>query len=178
LEINELQAIARTGDRSTEDELFRRLYARFRLFARQRIRNEADAEEVIQDSLKTIFEKYRQIDFESSFAAWAYQVLTYKLKTYLSTRTRHDRKLEEERIKFDGQVSANPEPDLERRLQDCLQQVNRANQRHARILNLHYQGYTVAEICARLKLTRTNLYTILSRARAMLAHCLDTGDSK
>lgn len=178
MEINELQAIARAGDRSAEDELFARLIARFRLFARQRIRNEADAEEVIQDTLKTIFEKYREIDFESSFAAWAYQVLTYKLKTYLSTRTRRDRKLEEERSRLGGRAAANAEPDLERRLQDCLRQVNRANQRHARILNLHYHGYTVAEICARLQLTRTNFYTILSRARTMLADCLDKGGAK
>ena len=65
---------------------------------------------------------------------------------------------------------------LERQLLDCLRALNRSNGRHARILNLHYQGYSVEEICRRLSLTRTNFYTILSRARTILLACLEKGD--
>ena len=52
------------------------------------------------------------------------------------------------------------------------------NNRFARILNFHYQGYAVVEVCERLRLTSTNFYSILSRARSMLELCLEKGDVK
>ncbi|MCP4703685.1 MAG: hypothetical protein GY865_03665, partial [candidate division Zixibacteria bacterium] len=49
------------------------------------------------------------------------------------------------------------------------------NRRHARILNLHFLGYTTEEICSRLEITKTNMYSLLSRARSMLELCLNKG---
>jgi DNA-directed RNA polymerase specialized sigma24 family protein len=65
---------------------------------------------------------------------------------------------------------------LEPRLLDCLRKLHAVNKRHARLVNLCYQGYSVDEICRKMNLTRTNLYTILSRARTALQVCLDEGD--
>ncbi len=65
---------------------------------------------------------------------------------------------------------------LERQLLDCLKKLYAVNHRHARILNLHYLGFTVAEICQRLEVTRNNLYSLLFRARTKLADCLETGE--
>ena len=177
MDINELHRLAAAGDRVSEEELFRQLTARFRLFARQRVWDRADADEVVQETVKTIFEKYRQIKFETSFAAWAYRVLNNKLLTFMATKGRREKKIEEQ-IERQPAVQNEGGGDLEARLLACLSDLNRANSRHARILNLHYQGFTVKEISTRLGLTRTNFYTILSRARTMLAACLDRGEVK
>ena len=72
--------------------------------------------------------------------------------------------------------SSATDPSFKRRLLDCLKKVNQTNTRHARILNLHYQGYTVTDICGKFKITRNNVYIILSRARLMLKVCLEKGD--
>jgi RNA polymerase sigma-70 factor (ECF subfamily) len=176
LEINKLQELARNGDLEAENELFRRLSARFGLFIRQRISDRAQAEEVVQDALTTVFEKYRGIEFESSFSAWAYQVLRNKMMTYGTTVGRRQNKLEELRSQGEAISNSDAPSRLEQRLLECLHALNRSNTRHARILNLHYQGYGVAEICQRLNLTRTNFYTILSRARRMLLACLEKGE--
>ena len=79
-----------------EEKLFSELTARLRLFARQRLWDRADADEVVQETVKTIFEKYRQIEFELSFAAWAYRVLNNKLLTFSATKGRRERKIEEQ----------------------------------------------------------------------------------
>ena len=176
MDINELQKLASGGDRSAEEELFRLLSARFRLFVRQKIWARSDGEEVVQEALKTVLEKHRQIDFETSFVAWAYRVLNNKVLTFSSTQGRREKKLEEMAVPESSRQLSEPGSDLEARLLACLRGLNKVNSRHARILNLHYQGYSVTEICTRLGLTRTNFYTILSRARNMLGACLEKGE--
>ena len=171
-----LQERAREGDSQAERELFDRLGARFRLFARQRIRCQEDCEDIVQEALKTVFEKYRTVEFETSFTAWAYRVLTNKIMTHVRSSGVRNRAREQ----IEAENSAAPQGDddelLETRLLDCLRKLHAGFPRHARVLNLTYQGFDVSEICRRMNLTRTNLYAILSRARSKLQRCLEEGD--
>ncbi len=176
-DINTLYGIALAGDRSAEDRLFNRLRERFGLFVQQRIGNKQDAEEIIQESLMVIAEKYKDIEIEVSFTAWAYRVLENKLLSYYRTKKGRAGKLVPMADDDNNPDRAPaPDPSFKRRLLDCLKKVNRANTRHARILNLHYQGYTIEDICGKFSITRNNVYIILSRARTMLKICLETGD--
>ena len=64
------------------------------------------------------------------------------------------------------------DPALKERIRECFKRVHRYRQQHARILNLHFQGYSTDEICEKLRMSRNNFYVSLSRARSMLADCL------
>lgn len=136
-----------------------------------------DVEDVVQDALKTVYEKYRTMEFEVSFAGWAYQVLVNKLLSHhRDGRVRRARFQPESEL---APATTEPEPvDLITRLLRCLRKLHAVNPHHARVVNYSYQGFDVDEICRRLHLSRTNLYTILSRARTMLQHCLDKGELK
>jgi RNA polymerase sigma-70 factor, ECF subfamily len=173
MSINTLYEQARRGDQAAIETLFDALSARFRYFARQRLHNREDAEEVVQEALQVIYEKYRSIEYEKSFAAWAYKVLMFKIMTYSRTQRRRDDKLE---VAIAEAVTHEDDVSLEARLLECLRKLHAVDSRNARILNLHYQGFTVPEICERLGLTRNNLYSVLFRARAMLKRCLEEGD--
>ena len=130
----------------------------------------------MQNALLTVAEKYKEIEFEVSFAAWAHQVLNNKILSHYKIRARDSQRMvDTETGSPEGSVDP-VDPTLESHLLECLRKVCAANPRHARILNLHYHGFSVAEICGRLDLTRTNFYSILCRARAMLASCLEKGD--
>ncbi len=177
MDLNNLQNTARTGDQSAEDQLFRLLLARFSFLAQRKLVDREDSEEVVQDALKTVFEKYRDTEFEISFAAWAHQILEYKILSFHRTRKRR-RAYQVDLEQESRSLGDPPDSDLESRLLDCLRKLNNANRRHARILVFKYQGYSVSEICDRLGLTRTNLYTLLSRARSLLEFCLEKGDLK
>ena len=172
-DINSLQARARTGDVRAEEELFQNLTVSFRLFVQHRIRDEEDAKEVVQNALKTIADKYRDTEFETSFAAWARKVLQHKILDYYKTEKVRQGKQRELTDTMGVFAGSNPESSLKSRLLDCLKKVNRVNPRHARILNLHYQGYSTGEICGKLDIVPNHLYVLLSRARTMLQLCLD-----
>lgn len=177
MDINSLQILARSGDKTAEDRLFCDLSARFRLFVRQRIGEKQDAEEVVQNALLTIVQEYKGVEFQTSFAAWAYKVLDNRILAYYQACKRQAARSQSLSETGDtaGMLGANPKPELRHRLLSCLEKIMRANRRYARILNLHYQGYKTDEICGKMELTPNNFYSVLSRARSLLDFCLDTG---
>ena len=177
MDINTLHKNACSGDARAVDQLFEVLSSRFRLFVHQKVRNRADAEEIVQKALMTIYAEYGNITFTTSFAAWACKVLDNRILDYLRTRTRESRRLDRSLPRGPDSLSRGGEadPELKRRLQECLRKLCRRNNRYARILNLHNLGYGTGEICRRLNLKRATLYSALSKARAMLDKCLEKG---
>ena len=170
--INRLHRQYCAGDESVRELLFQLLSERFQIFVRQRIRNEQDAEEIVQDSLMTVSAKLEDTEIEISFAAWAYRILQNKILTFYRDSSSNRDKLEMVAEKAASVEPYIPDPALKSRLLECLRAVAAANIRHARILNLHYQGFSVEEICHKLKLSRNNLYIMLSRGRAAMRDCL------
>ncbi|MCP4631842.1 MAG: RNA polymerase sigma factor [candidate division Zixibacteria bacterium] len=176
MEINTLYKKACNGDKSSEDEFFHVLTVRFRLFLYQKGVNEEDAKEIVQDAMLTIIEEYKKIVFKTSFSAWAYNVLQNKLLNYYRKSKRRGETVSST---FENHINQyetwDSDPDLAPQLLDCLRKIGKTNTRYARILNLHFQGYKVEEICEKLDITSSNLYVILSRARSMLSSCLEKG---
>lgn len=176
LNINQLHKDAAAGDKTAEYRLFHFLSERFEQFAHHRIWDTEDARDVVQDAMVSIAREYRSIGFEVSFLAWAYKVLDNRILAYIRRRKqRGDRVVTVEDVRLLGDVPIDINPALQARLLDCLKKVGNINRRHARILGLHYQGYSTDEICARLSMTKNGLYIALSRARTMLEVCLETG---
>jgi RNA polymerase sigma factor (sigma-70 family) len=176
LNINELHRRACDGEKSAEAALFERLSVSFRVFAQQRIGNRDDAEEIVQEALVTILGKYREIEFTSSFSAWAHRVLINKTLDYHKRKGRQDHVFVTSSQEASHAGSPGIDPALQARLRSCLQAVLKVNRRYGRILALHYQGYTTPEICERLDITTNHFYVILSRARSMLEACLEEGN--
>jgi RNA polymerase sigma factor (sigma-70 family) len=173
LKINELHAHAIAGDKNSEKELFSRLTESFIIFAQQRIWDGAEAKEIVQDTLLTISEKYKGIDFETSFSAWAYRILENKIMSYFRTEKSRQEKLKQ----WKGLSPAvNIEPEFRHRLIDCLKKLGATNSRYARIINLSYQGFGGEEIAEKMGIKKNNVYNILARARTKLKQCLDEGD--
>jgi len=178
-DINILYGQIRQGDAGKEKRLFQVLSEKFRYFALHRIWDRADAEEVVQNALMTIYGEFKTVEFTVSFAAWAYKVLDNKILDYIQTKKRRgllmDRAIQNHRISQPTLSTENPE--LKRRLLSCLEKIGRSHIRYARILNLHYQGFTTSEICRKVNLTRNVFYTSLFRARLLLVSCLEDKDT-
>ncbi|MDH3889577.1 MAG: RNA polymerase sigma factor [candidate division Zixibacteria bacterium] len=177
MNLNDLYSAARNGDRRAEEKLFDVLTARFRLFSRQRIWDSDVSEEVVQESLLTIYKEYKTITFTSSFAAWAYKVLNNRILAQIKKGQRQASRLQPlpEGDTTVAPASEDFDPALKRRLLDCLKKIRSTNLRYARILNLQYQGFDTEDVCRRLAVTRSNLYSLLSRARTVLELCLEEG---
>ncbi len=178
MNLNDLHQKACAGGKDAEDHLFQILSARFRLVARHRIWHREDAQEVVQDSLATVIQKYRDVKIDTSFAAWAQRVLDLNILEYIRKKGHLAKRFEPMPEKETTSMADNINPSLKMKLLHCLKKLSRVNRRHARILVFIYQGYGVEEICRMLKLTVNNYYSVLSRARDMLELCLEKGEVK
>lgn len=177
LSINSLYEKINAGDNSAEEQLFSLLTVRFRLLAYHRIWNQRDAEDVVQNALLTVLREYRSTAISVSFAAWAYKVLDNKVLSYIKSKKQTVVDIVEdppEPASRPGDVASN---NLFRiKLLDCIRKVRKVNVRYGRAVLLHFQGYTTKEICKMVRVTPQNFYMILSRARAMLKRCLESGE--
>jgi RNA polymerase sigma-70 factor (ECF subfamily) len=168
---------AKSGDSSAEEELFQNLRARFMSIAKRRVWETEAAEDIVQQACVTVLTKYKSEEYRSGFEPWAYCVLKMKIGNYLqSKRVRQQRVIDNissDHESWHPAVAMNP--DLEFALIECLRKVIRSIPRYARILSLSYQGYESGEICDRMRITKNNLYSLLSRSRTTLKKCLETG---
>ncbi len=177
MNVNELYQAAGRGDRRAEKQLFELLAARFHYLVRRKVMNPQDCEEIVQNALTTIAAAFRDIEITVSFSAWAHSILQSRLVDFYRKEGRYrDRFTSETETPSPG--GWTPDPEFRRRLIACLKKLHRVNVRHAEILRLSYEGYEMDEICRRTGLSRTNIYTILSRARAALNRCLTGGDEQ
>lgn len=167
---------ARSGDGEAEHQLFQYLSERFRRFARHRIANDPDADEVVQEAIMTICREYRNIEVAISITAWAYKVLDNRILTYLQGRRTMRQRMSQQSNALDYVPAESVNEELRHRLLECLKKICSANQRYARVLNLHSQGYETSHICDRLDLKENTLYSLLHRGRALLRRCLETGE--
>ena len=174
--INELYALAQGGDAAAKERLYARLLVSFRVIVRQRMWGDEDAEDVVQDALIAVVGQYDELTVESSFAAWAHRVLSNKIVDHFRLKKTRAVKMEQISRRPAEATVRNPDPMLKPRIKACLAKIHQVHRQHARILSLHFQGYTTEEICLRLGMTRNNCYVILSRARAMLEKCLSRED--
>jgi RNA polymerase sigma factor (sigma-70 family) len=172
MDTSTLLELAVNNDKNAEKLLFQHLTDSFRLIAQQKIWNKEFAEEVVQNALTVIYQKYKDIDFKRSFFAWAYKVLENKILDHIKSR---------QRLKNQPTVLINDDysylswhfdPNLKIRLIECFRELSRVNNKFARILNLKYHGFTTGEICGKMNLSNNNLYTIVSRARSLLEACI------
>lgn len=69
MNINDLYQAASGGDSGAKTKLFEKLLDNFSLFVQQRVWNKEDSEEIVQDTMTTIAQKYGELDVHTSFAA-------------------------------------------------------------------------------------------------------------
>ncbi len=172
MDINKIYEMTVSGTKREEDLLFSSLSEIFWLFVRQRVWNDQDCQEIVQDALYAVAQQYRSIKIDISFSAWAYKILEHKLMNYYRAKKVRESKFAQIQ-ESDGQnTQAREDPELEAKLIKCLKEIHRANKKHARILNLRYHGFEINEICIKLGVIPNNVYVSLFRAREMLKACL------
>jgi RNA polymerase sigma factor (sigma-70 family) len=173
-----LLAQAKAGDKAAEEELFGFLRARFVTIVQLAIGEEQVADDLAHEACLTVMKKYRSENVGTGFKFWATKILRNKIGDYLRSKRVRERgreylpRIEE----TPGDLNPTQTRQLERALIDCLRMIARTNTRYARILLFSYHGYDTEYICSRLAITRTNLYSLLSRSRSTLSHCLETGE--
>jgi RNA polymerase sigma-70 factor (ECF subfamily) len=119
LDLADLVAAAKAGDRSAFDELVRATYADAYTLAYRLTGNEEDARDVVQDAYLRAYKGIRRFRGDAQFSTWLYRITANCASTAMTrrSRSRHeeldsDSQLIDERPEHDPQIRA--EASLER----------------------------------------------------------------
>ena len=178
MDINKLYKQACNNDSNAENQLFQILGESFGLFIQKRVWNKQDSEGIVQEAMLVIAQKYKTAEIKSDFVAWAYTILKYKLLDYIKRRGLRINTFKPAIPDMPRDLSYHPDPAFKLRLLGCLKKICRKNIRFARILNLNYQGFSIEDICARMNLTKSAFYVLLSRARNMMKTCINSENDR
>ena len=162
-------------------------------FARLQLRNDTWAEDAVSETMLAALSKPQAFDNRSQLKTWLVGILKHKVIDNLRQRQREvfvdmdedssgGDELDALAFKSDGHFQAgpadwgNPEQDLRSAqfmvvLESCTEKLPAAQGRA--FLMREWLELTSEEICKEMKLTPTNLYVQLHRARLRLRECLE-----
>jgi RNA polymerase sigma factor (sigma-70 family) len=127
--VEELLARARQGNREAENRLFDHLDARILALAKRRVRDEEAARDIAQETMQTVYEKYRTADLPRGLLPWVFVVLRNKVGNYLKrSRVEGSRRIVVEDTWMAEAVGVSPDGDraafdLVRQLEIALAQA-------------------------------------------------------
>lgn len=161
-------------------------------FALLQLRNEALAEDAVQEALLAVLEKPDSYAGKSSFRTYVTGILKYKIIDILRSSSKEkqlpydddmpESDLIDSLFKANGHTVdtalpwAEPDTELERKdffrvLEVCLEKLPAKT---ARVFMMReWLDLETEEICKELGLTTSNLWVLLFRARLRLRECLD-----
>lgn len=147
-----------------------RIYA----FILSMVRNYADADDILQNTVKTMWEKYEEIQPIDNFVAWGVRIANYKIldqrKKKHNLHLRYDNQLFEKVASLAIENQERRADERVEKLERCLKQLK---SRSRKIIELrYYQDLKPQQISARLGLSITNVYKIMSRIHGQLLECV------
>jgi len=157
---------------------YQKLHDIFFSLAKRRVRNEDDAEEIVQDALMTIVEKHGEQDYQTGFLQWAFGVLRNKIGNYYQKRDRrskYSRAIEDDDVRVKQDQDPNPldvftESELRHKMTAAWLQLNE----HCRkLLWMLYRGYSREEIARafpqyHFKVVNTKIFRCRNYLRRLL----------
>ena len=158
-------------DKNAQLELYKCYYHAMYNVAYRILKDEFEAEDLMQEAFLTIFTKMQMYKGEVTFGAWLKRIVINKSLTQLKKNNRYQEvkmevipndAIEDETISYKGlEASA---------VFKCLQGLK---ENYRIILTLHLiEGYDYEEICTILEYTNENVRTTISRAKKKLKQVL------
>ncbi len=138
------------------------------------VRNFEDADDILQETVHTMWQKYEDCRPIEDFVAWGIQVAYYKILEY---RKRNERTVHVDLHSglFDELMAASRNLDKEgeevlEKLKRCLKELSPRGRRFIELR--YYQDLKPKQIAVLLGLSVLNVYKILSRIHSQLVQCV------
>jgi RNA polymerase sigma-70 factor (ECF subfamily) len=147
-----------------------RIYA----FILSMVRNYQDADDILQDTVNTMWQKYGQSQPIRDFVAWGIQIAYYKILDYRKKQKgnihiHYNDQLFEKMLPVIKETDSCSDMRLEK-LRNCLKKLG---PRESKFIKLrYYQDLKPRQISSLLGLSILNVYKIMSRIHSQLLHCV------
>ena len=175
--INQLLERCKQQDTTAQMQIYKAYYKAMYNAAYRILKDEFEAEDMMQEAFLTAFTKLDMFKGEVAFGAWLKRIVINKSLTQLKKNNRYNEvKMEvipnyeivEERIDYDTLKAST-----------VLLKINSLKDNYRVVLTLNLiEGYDYEEIAEILKITNENVRTTVSRAKKKLKQLLLTETNK
>lgn len=169
--INQLLERCKKSDQSAQMQVYRGYYKAMYNTAFRILRDEFEAEDIMQEAFLTVFTKLNTFKGEVTFGAWLKRIVINKSLTQLKKNNRY------EEVKMD--VIPNYEVEEEQidysslKAKEIIEKINSLKQNYQLVLTLNLiEGYDYEEIAQIMGYTNENVRTTISRAKKKLKQVL------
>jgi RNA polymerase sigma-70 factor, ECF subfamily len=162
----------------TEHKQFLRLFLQgegdLRAFVGSLIRNRQDRDDVFQEIVTVLWEKFGEYQADQSFGAWARGVAINKVRQYWQRARRQVAPLSLEAVEALANAFAQleePRPAALDALEECMKRVP---EKSARLLRMRYaDALSMEKIAAAARIGVAAGYKAMARLRAKLRDCVE-----
>ncbi len=175
--INQLIERCKKNDSTAQMQVYDAYYKAMYNTAYRILKDEFEAEDLIQEAFLTAFSKLHTFKGEVTFGAWLKKIVINKSLTQLKKNIRYDEVKMEVVSNYEIEETAIDYSSLNvKQVMDGLQSL-KSNYRIILTLNL-IEGYDYEEISQILKYTNENVRTTVSRAKKKLKQVLLANTNK
>lgn len=172
----------RSADEGCFNLLYDRYYRRVHGFARARLRNGADAEEVVQDTFTAVFCSIDSFRGQSSLLSWIYGIARNTVNNYVRRSKAHEVRVERAEAELQrsehSMAFCTPEQNLElQRCQQVLQdQLDAIPAWHAEVFVMrHVDGLPIDAIAHATERSNDAVRSSLYRVKRLLVDAAESG---
>ena len=171
------------GDKEAFGELYRLTSPKAYFVAFQIVRNEQDAEDILQETYIKVLEKIDEIDTTQSFMGWIYRVVSNKSKNLLKNKNMLNFESYEEEVFEDlpeERAEFNPEENLNQSevCREVMAAIDELSEEKRICVIMKYFGeMTVAEVADSLEVPESTVRNRLFVARKELKKKLEKKES-
>ncbi|MFY7670857.1 RNA polymerase sigma factor [Tenacibaculum sp. MEBiC06402] len=172
LNINQLIERCKKNDKTAQMQLYKQYYKAMYNTSYRILKDEFEAEDLMQEAFLTAFTKINSFKGEVAFGAWLKRIVINKSLTQLKKNNRYSEvKME---VVSDEESNVNIEINYEDvGVTNILKTINNLKDNYRIILNLNLiEGYDNEEIAAILNYSNENVRTTISRAKKKLQQVL------
>jgi RNA polymerase sigma-70 factor, ECF subfamily len=133
-----------------------------------------DADDLFQDGMSVMWQKFDQFQPGTNFAAWAVQVMRYQILDYRRNQARSKRVFIEDSL-FEALMDHIPtiQDEAAIRIEALRKCQALLDNRAKRILKMRYEHNTaIVEMASYLKVSRRHIYHILGQINRVLMRCM------
>lgn len=171
--IAELVGKIQSGDNSCFEELYKLTSERAYFVALQFLKNNQDAEDVLQESYIKALSKINELDKPESFSSWLNQIVANKSKDFLKKKkpmlfNSDEEETDATELLPDEDTDFSPEGNLDQtELQETVKEIldELSEEKRACILMMYYEELSVGEIAEALEIPEGTVKTRLFSAR-------------
>lgn len=174
----------RRGSEADFSLLYNRYFTRVYGFAYTRLRNRADAEEVVQETFTAVFRSIDGYRGQSSLLSWIYGIAKNMVNSHVRRSKAHDARIERAELELQRPSSSmdacTPEEQLNlRRSAEAIKEsLSSVADWHAEVFALrHFEDMSIGEISRKMSRSNDAVRSSLYRMKRMLVEAVETGSA-